>query len=82
MAFKVMKVFDWSKMPSQLGYDFCEIAEAGNDSYAHWFVGKRAEDAERYKYDEDKIETYKAIDSWLIDQGAENNERVLVSVCW
>ncbi len=80
MPFKTKKVFDCQDMPEDLKRKFFELDDhnRGNDCYIDWWIAS----------DMDADENTKAIDQWLIDNGADPGtkdkcgEEVLIKHWW
>jgi len=63
------KVFEGSDAPRNV-WETVSL-EQPNDSYRGWTVG--------YKYHDDDE---KLVDAWLLSNGAQDEENVLISICW
>ena len=71
MGFVTRKVFDWGDMPSELNQWFADYRaqEAANGSYIPVWVKAGEEDEG-------------GLNKWLIENGAEDGEMVLISYGW
>ncbi len=76
-AYEMVKIFDLMH-PVRAPQDVFETActEQANDSYARWTVGHE------YNGCGANEEERAAVDKWLIENGAEEGELVLLSICW
>jgi hypothetical protein len=84
---ELMKVFDWTDMPREGPGDTVlllggELHNLGNDAYYPWRTG-------RDKYDDQwptggyvSQDDYAAVVNWLLENGAEPDEEVLIWVSW
>jgi hypothetical protein len=80
-AYKIMKVFDCQDMPENIRQMFFELCESGNDCYVDWTINGTTDE---YITDEEK-----AIDAWLISNGAngapsedDSGEDILIRHWW
>ncbi len=65
--FKLMKVFDCLTMPESVCDEFYLQAEKGNDCYVSYHIDERGEDN---------------ISDWLLDNGGEEEEVVIIKHHW
>jgi len=77
--FKLVQVFDWLKMPSQLNDEFLDWAECDNGAYIRWYP------VENSIYI--KSELKDKVNNWLLENGMEvdTNDQyfyVLIHVSW
>lgn len=87
-----MKVFDCQDMPDDIMKIFFDQNECGNDCLVYytvnWLRQAEQEDVEMgltYELsEEEKLEELKAkmLDDWFIENGALNDERIVVSHWW
>lgn len=75
--FKLMKVFDCQDMPHDLMERFGEIYECHNGSY-----NLHRMKAVRLLSCEDRKDFDKLLNQWLIENGADSEEDVLISYGW
>jgi len=69
-----MKVFNPLRAPRPV-FEVVSLEQA-NDSYASWVVGSE------YCGKGETVEERKAVDKWLIENGAEKDEDVLLWISW
>jgi hypothetical protein len=62
-----MKVFDCQKMPDEVRKEFFAEWDKGNDTYVEWDLEELPDGR---------------VAAWLIENGAEKDEEVLVSHWW
>ncbi len=73
MMFKMMKVFDCQKMPTDIKKAFFKCSEdLSNDCAAIWDV----------ELCDGMIDGYNDVSKWLVENGAEEDERVIVKRWW
>lgn len=91
-----MKVFDCQDMPDDIKNTFFDQNECGNDCLVYytvnWLRQAQQEDAEmelNYELSEeerleekDEILKAKMLDDWFIENGALNDEQIIVSHWW
>lgn len=78
MAYKLVKQFDCQDMPNDVSRCFFEETQgAGNDCLVKWYFGK--EDIE----DNSEFSPGRAsIDNWLLENGAEPGDNIVISHWW
>lgn len=74
--FKMMKVFDCQSMSKDVRDVFFSRQEGGcNDCYVAWTV-------QPYYTEDGRNEEYCKVDEWLIQNGADTDEVVLINHWW
>jgi hypothetical protein len=73
--YRVMKVFDCQEMPDDIRKMFFDVSVALNDSYVEYLI-------EDPRWESEWSASYIAINNWLIANGAELNEKVIISHWW
>ena len=74
MNYQIMKVFNPLRAPRPV-FETASL-EQRNDSYAGWTIGSE------YCGCGESMEDRKAVDGWLIENGAEDGEEVLLWISW
>lgn len=79
MKYKTLKVFDCQDMPRELCYAFLKLWDNKcNDVYVNWEVGEYFVGT-----GEDTLDsTGRLVDVWLLENGAADQERVLINYWW
>lgn len=72
---KLMKVFDCQDMPDSIRTSFFDNATAGNDCYIRIFV-------EPYEKLANNVYNYDVVCEWLLKNGAEPWDEVIVKHWW
>lgn len=73
-VYSTAKVFDWLKMPKDVKDIFKAYADNydyRNDSYVVWDINEEHDD-----------ESFALVDKWLLDNGAEEGDFVLILYWW
>lgn len=79
--FKMMKVFDCQHMPNDVRVVFFNSTEeAGNDSVIQHTVESEYYEDENYHLVNNTYHTI--VDTWLRENGAEENETVMIKHWW
>jgi len=74
MKYTMMKVFNPLRAPRPV-FEVVSL-EQRNDSYASWTIGSE------YSSCGETAEEREAVDQWLIENGAEKEEKVLLWISW
>lgn len=79
-VYEMIKVFDCQKMPDDVRLKFFEQTEHGNDCYISWWPTSALyqEDDSTWAENPD----YTIVDEWLLANGAELDEQVLIKHWW
>lgn len=83
--YKIMKVFDSQLnpgMPKKVKDAFfdCYMDEQmSNDSFVEWTI---QQDGLTSEFKDEVIKNHKLVNDWLIANGAENGEKVLIKYWW
>lgn len=86
--FTLLKVFDCQDMPNDIKEIFFNQNECGNDCLVYytvnWFKQAIEEDEEDGTKSPDcyALSNEEKLDNWLIENGALNNERIIISHWW
>lgn len=76
----MLKVFDCQEMPDNVRHKMFDHCQQGNDCYVGWWP-----QSPTYVEDDGSIapnEDYTIVDEWLLANGAEVDERVLINHWW
>lgn len=74
--FKKMKVFDCQSMPDKVRKEvFFKCEGTSNDCYVSWTV-------QPYYTEDGRNEDYCKVDEWLLQNGADTDEVVLINHWW
>lgn len=82
MPYELQKVFDCQEMPDNVRkafFDYYRDNGKGNDVYVRWF-GSYSD--EWLDADGEMMPEYKPIHDWLVANGAEPNEDVIINHWW
>ena len=80
--YEVKKVYDCQDMPDKVMRSFFDSTDCGNDVYVDWTVGGHEEYETEEEYEENRDDDFKAVDKWLIKNGAEGDEEVIIKHWW
>lgn len=79
--FTMKKVFDCQDMPKEIKRAFFEYMEKGNDCYVALFIEEDLEEDELGEIPFFSKE-YNRLIKWLLENGAEDGEEVLIRHWW
>lgn len=78
--FEMLKVFDCQDMPDDVRQVFFEMCEQGNNCYVAWWP------CEATYLDDNDVRTdnpdHSKVDQWLLENGANPDEKVIVRHSW
>jgi len=76
--FITFKVFDCQDMPKETKEALNDFCQQDNDTYVDWNIGKHHNEQDM---EEQKLSATK-VDKWLLENGADEEENVLISYWW
>ena len=71
--YETMKVFDSSDLPGDVYEWIADYLEVSNGIYRSWWVPNELSVVKSYRND---------VNNWLLENGAELNEQVLIKFSW